>query len=75
MLRKSSFAPLPYSSHAPCIRVNKSLCEGGPGYDECELLEEFAEVMKGRVDDPDAEAAPHRVFKVGTDGPTLGGKQ
>jgi len=54
-------------------RVNKSLCEGGPAYDECELLDEFAEFLKGRVDDHEAEVAPHRIFKVGTDGPTLGG--
>ena len=54
-------------------RVNKALCEGGPAYDECELMEEFAEYLKIRTEDHESELIPHRIFKTGTDGPTLGG--
>ena len=54
-------------------RVNRALCEGGPAYDECELMEEFADYLKVRTEDHEPELIPHKIFKTGTDGPTLGG--
>ncbi len=54
-------------------QVNRSLCEGDPGYDESELWDELSSFLKSRGEQAEVMVGRHRIFKDGTKGPFLGG--
>ena len=54
-------------------QVNRSLCEGDPGYDEGELWDEFAAFLESRGEEAEQIVNRRRIFKTGTKGPFLGG--
>ena len=55
-------------------KVNRSICEGGPGYDESEVIEEYGEFLKTRSVDPIEWKRRHQFMKRSDDGPCLGVK-
>ena len=55
-------------------KVNRSICEGGPGYDESEVIEEYGEFLKARSEDPIEWKRRHLFMKRADDGPCLGVK-
>ena len=55
-------------------KVNKSICEGGPGYDESEVIDEYGEFLKARSEDPIEWKRRHQFMKRADDGPCLGVK-
>lgn len=55
-------------------KVNEALCEGKPGYDEAELMEEYRSFLATRVEEADPLVSLHLISKVGKDGPCLGGQ-
>ena len=56
-------------------KVNRSICEGGPGFDESELIEEYGEFLRAaRSEDPIEWKRRHQFMKHAVDGPCLGVK-
>ena len=55
-------------------KANRSICEGGPGYDESELIEEYGEFLKSRSEDPIEWKRRHQFMRHADDGPCLGVK-
>ena len=55
-------------------KVNRSICEGGPGYDESEVIEEYGEFLKARSEDPIDWKRRHQFMKRADGGPCLGVK-
>jgi integrase len=55
-------------------KVNRSICEGGPGYDESEVVEEYGVFLKARSVDPIEWKRRHQFMKRSDDGPCLGVK-